>query len=71
MERIDQLVLGRAGVNGDALDAYGGAVGREGLIDDLAQLAAIEGVGKIGGQILGQVGMDAATDLFVGREADA
>ena len=68
---VDQLVLGPAGVDRHALDGDFGRVGREGLVDDLAQVRAVQRVGEVGLEIARQVGMHAAADLLVGREADA
>ena len=39
VQRVDQLVLGLARMDRDALDVHVRLVGREGLVDDLAQLA--------------------------------
>ena len=70
MQRIDELALGITGVGGDALDAHRRLVGGEGLIDDLAQVGAVERVGKRRAQVGRQILVDAAPDLFVGREGD-
>ena len=70
VQRVDQLVLGPAGMDRDALDGDHRLVGREGLVDDLAQLGAVQRVGDGGVQVLRQVGVDAAADLLVRREAD-
>ena len=51
VQRVDQLVLGLAGVDRDALDRDHRLVGREGLVDDLAQLGAVQRVGDGGAQV--------------------
>ena len=68
---LTSLSLAQPGMDRDALDVDLGAVGREGLVDDLAQVRAVERVGEVGLQVGRQVGMHAAADLLVGREADA
>lgn len=71
LERIDQLGLGAAGMGGDPADRDGGFIRREGLVDNLADLAAVQRVGEIRGEPR-QVDMpDARADLLVGREAEA
>ncbi len=68
---VDQLVFGPAGMDRHALDVDLRRVGRKGLVDDLAQMRAVERVGEVGLEIARQVGMHAAADLLVRREADA
>jgi hypothetical protein len=68
---VHELVLGLAGVGGDALDAHHGLVGRERLVDDLADLPAVERVGDVGLEVLRHVGVHAAAYLLVRSEADA
>ena len=41
------------------------------FVDDLAQVAAVEGVGEIDAEVFRQVAVHAAPDLFVGGEGDA
>src|ERR1700748_83799 len=54
----------------DAVDGDGGAGGGKGLVLDGAGGLAVHGVGEIGAELL-QVGLvDAAADLFIGREQD-
>ncbi len=70
LDRVLHLALGKAGMRADALDGDGGAVGREGLVLDIARGFAVHRVGEIGAELL-QVGLvDAAADLFVGGEQD-
>ena len=54
----------------DAFDGDGGAVGRKRLVLDIPGGFAVDRVGEIGAELF-QVGLvDAAADLFVGREQD-
>ncbi len=51
---------------------HGGFVGGEGLVDDLAFVGAVQRVGEVDAERrAGKIGMDAAADFFVRREADA
>ena len=70
VQGIDQDVLGLAGVGGHALDGHDRLVRRERLVDDLAELGAVQRVGDVGLQVVRQIGVDAAADLLVRREAD-
>ncbi|MEZ5865542.1 MAG: hypothetical protein R3D25_16290 [Geminicoccaceae bacterium] len=54
----------------NTLDLHHRTIRREGLVDDLAPLGTVQRVGDNGAQIRGQVGMDAAADLLVRREAE-
>ncbi len=47
VQRVDQLVLGLAGMDGDAGDRHRGLVGREGLVDDLALFGPVQRVGEV------------------------
>ena len=49
--RVNQLVLGPARMDRDALDVHFGAVGGKRLVNDLAQVRAVEGVSTIGVQV--------------------
>ena len=70
LDRVLHLALGKAGMGADALDGDRGAVGRESLVLDIAGGFAVHRIGEIGAELL-QVGLvDAAADLFVGREQD-
>ncbi len=71
VQRVDQLVLGMARMDGDALHVHRRLVGRERLVDDLAPLGAVQRIREPGVQVLRQIGMDAAADLFIRREGDA
>ena len=70
VQRVDQLALGLSWMDRDALDVHVRLVRRERLVDDLAELGAIERIGDVSLQVLAQIAMDAAADLFVRREAD-
>ncbi len=70
-EGVDQLVLGVAGVDVVALDEDDGGVGAEGLVLDLAEVRAVEGVGVVGAEGLDVEVLGAAADLLVGGEGDA
>ena len=52
------------------LDGDDRLVRRERLVDDLAQLGAVQRVGDVGLQVVRQIGVDAAPDLLIRREAD-
>ena len=70
LDRVLHLALGKTGMGGDAFDGDGGAVGRKGLVLDIAGGLAVHGVGEIGAEFF-QIGLvDAAADLLVGREQD-
>src|SRR5260221_1411780 len=70
LDRVLNFALGKAGMGADAFDGDGGGVGGESLVLDIPRGFAVDRVGKIGTEFL-QVGLvDAATDLFVGREQD-
>ena len=70
LDRVLHLALGETGMGADALDRDGGAVGRERLVLDIPGGFAVDGVGEIGAELF-QVGLvDAAADLFIGREQD-
>ena len=70
LDRVLHLALGKAGMGADAFDGDGGAVGREGLVLDIAGGFAVDGVGEIGAELLQVDLVDAAADLLVGREQD-
>ena len=54
----------------DAFDGDGGGVRRKSFVLDIPRGFAVDGVGKIGAELF-QIGLvDAAADLFVGREQD-
>ena len=55
----------------DALDLDGRAIGGEAFVFDLAQFAAVEGIGEVDAQIGGQAFVDAAADFFIGGEGEA
>ncbi len=70
LDRVLHFALGKAGMGADAFDGDGGGVGGEGLVLDIPRGFAVDRVGKIGAELF-QVGLvDAAADLFVGREQD-
>ena len=70
LDGVLHLALGETGMGRDALDGDGGAVGREGFVLDMAGGFAVHRIGEVGAELL-QVGLvDAAADLFVGREQD-
>ena len=70
LDRVLHLALGKAGMGRDALDGDGGAVGRKGLVLDIARGFAVHRIGEVGAELF-QVGLvDAAADLLVGREQD-
>ena len=71
VQRVDQLVLGPAGVDRHTLDTDDGPVGRERLVDQFAAMRAVERVAELGPQVVRQIGVDAVADLLVGRKADA
>jgi hypothetical protein len=71
VDRVHQLARRLAGMDGNAGDGDHGEIGGKGLVDDLARIAAVEGIGEIDAQIGGQFRVDAAPDLFVGGEGDA
>ena len=71
VQRVDELVLGGAGMDRHALDAHRRLVGGEALVHDLALLPAVEGVGDLGAQVARKVGVHAPADLLVGGEGDA
>ena len=54
----------------DALDGDAGAVGRKGLVLDMARAFAVHGVGEFGAELIQVRLVDAAADLFVRREQD-
>ena len=54
----------------DALDGEGGGIGGERFVLDIARSFTVDGVGKIGAEFLQVDLVDAAADLFVGREQD-
>ena len=55
VQGVDQLVLGLARMDRHALDVDVRLVGREGLVDDLAELGAVQRVGDVGLQVSRQV----------------
>jgi hypothetical protein len=59
----EQVSFGR-----DAFDGDGGAVGREGLVLDIAGGLAVDRVGEIGAELFDVGLVDAAADFFVRRE---
>ena len=67
----DHLVLGAAGVNAPAVDDELCGGGVEILIFQLAQRAAVNGVGVLRAEALDVEQVRAAADLLVGRKADA
>ena len=70
LDRVLHLALGKTGMGADAFDGDGGAVGREGLVLDIPRGFAVDRIGKVGAELF-QVGLvDAAADLFIGREQD-
>ena len=70
LDGVFHLALGKAGMGGDALDGDGGAVGGKGLVLDIARAFAVHRVGEIGAELFQVRLVDAAADLFVGREQD-
>ena len=70
MEGVDQDVLSLTRMSRHALDGHRGLVRRECLVDDLAELGAVQCVGDVGPQITRQIGVHAAADLLVRRETD-
>src|ERR1700738_5018080 len=70
LDRVLHFALGKAGMGADAFDGDGGGVRRKSFVLDIPGGFAIDGVGKIGAELFQVVLVDAAADLFVGREQD-
>ena len=70
LDRVLHLAFGKAGMGADALDGDGGGIGGEGLVLDIAGGLAVDGVGKIGAELLQVDLVDAAADLLIGGEQD-
>ena len=70
LDRVLHLALGEARMGRDALDGDGGAVGRKGLVLDIAGGFAVHRIGEVGAELFQVDLVDAAADLFVGREQD-
>ena len=70
LDGVLHLALGEAGMGADALDGDGGAVGRKRLVLDIPGGLAVDRVGEIGAELLQVDLVDAAADLFIGREQD-
>ena len=70
VQGVDQLVLRLAWMDRDPLHVDVGLVRGERLVDDLAQLRAVQRVRDVGLQVRWQIAMDATADLLVRREAD-
>ena len=68
---IDQIVIGRAGMDRDAAERHHGHVRREGLAGYLAGVAAIQRVGPARIQILRRQVVHAPADFLVRRKAEA
>ena len=70
LDGVLHLALGKAGMGADAFDRDRGAIGGEGFVLDIPGGFAVDGIGEIGAELF-QVGLvDAAADLFIGREQD-
>ena len=70
LDGVLHLAFGKAGMGADAFDRDGDAIGGEGFVLDIAGGFAVDRVGEIGAELF-QVGLvDAAADLFIGREQD-
>ena len=67
---VDHRVLGRAGVDAQAVDDNLSSAGVEVFILQLAQLAAVDGVGKVCAKALDVKVVCAAADLLVRGKAD-
>ena len=70
-QAVLHLILGRAGVDGVALDGHFGLVGVEVLVLDGTGRAAIQGVANLGAEALYIKLERAAADLLIGGEAQA
>ena len=70
LDRGDHLVLGVAGMDVATHEGHDGAVGAEGLVFDLAALAAVHGVGNDGAELFDVEVLDALADFFIGGEGD-
>ncbi len=67
---FDHLALGVAGVDVVTEDGDHGRVGAEGLVFDLAEVGAVEGVGVVGAEAGDVEVLGAAPDLLVSGEGD-
>ena len=70
LDRVLHLALGKAGMGADALDGDGGAVGGKRLVLDIPGGFAVHRIGEVGAELFQIDLVDAAADLFVGREQD-
>ena len=70
VQGVDQLVLRLTRMDRDALHVHVRLVRGERLVDDLAQLRAVQRVRDVGLEVRWQIAIDAAADLLVRREAD-
>ena len=68
LDGVLHLALGEAGMGADAVDIDHRGIGRKGLVLKMADGLAIDGVGKVGAELAQIDIIDAAADLFVGRE---
>ena len=71
VDGVDHFAFGEARVDRDALDLDGCAIGGEAFVFNLAQFAAVEGIGEVDPQIGGQAFVNAAADFFIGGEGEA
>src|ERR1700753_1341642 len=70
LNRMLNLALGKARMRADALDSDGGDGGRESLVFDIPRVLAIKSIGEVSAELFQVDFVDAAADLFVGREQD-
>ena len=70
LDGVLHLALGKTGMGRDAFDGDAGAVGRKGLVLDMARAFAVHGVGELGAELFQVRLVDAAADLFIRREQD-
>ena len=70
LDGVLHLSLGEAGMDGDALNGDLDAIGREGLILDMAGCFAVDRIGELCAELFEIDLVDAAADFLIGREED-